>query len=280
MTVTFVDGLVVARSTYNTDINYRSVVIIGQATEVKDLDEKRRGLELMVDHIIPGRSRDARPPTEKELRSTMLLRLPLASPRPRSAPGGRSTRRRTTTSTIWAGVIPFTTVDRAGPGRPGPARRRPPCPTTWSATDGPSPSPRRRNGGADRCAASSGSSSGTPALEPRLGSLLVPDDRGPRRARPRLLGHRRLRRPPTPSHRTGPPPLRVSLGADVAVDWMAGRLRAARPVRQPGPTSHRFGAGLVVDVRRGRRCAAVAAAARRGSGPRCGCSAPAGTSAC
>ena len=61
MTVTFVDGLVVARSTYNTDINYRSVVIIGQATEVKDLDEKRDGLEPLVEHIIPGRSRDARP---------------------------------------------------------------------------------------------------------------------------------------------------------------------------------------------------------------------------
>src|SRR6202030_2376299 len=77
MAVTFVDGLVVARSTYNTDINYRSVVIIGTATEVKDLDEKRRGLDRMVEHIIPGRSRDARPPTEKELRSTMLLKLPL-----------------------------------------------------------------------------------------------------------------------------------------------------------------------------------------------------------
>src|SRR5580698_1825006 len=64
MTVTFVDGLVVARSTYNTDINYRSVVIIGEASEVADLDEKRCGLERMVDHIIPGRSRDARPPTE------------------------------------------------------------------------------------------------------------------------------------------------------------------------------------------------------------------------
>src|ERR1700678_165834 len=77
MTVTFVDGLVVARSTYNTDINYRSVMVIGKATEVTDLDEKRRGLESLVEHIIPGRSRDARPPTEKELRSTMLLRLPL-----------------------------------------------------------------------------------------------------------------------------------------------------------------------------------------------------------
>ena len=62
MTVTFVDGLVVARSTYNTDINYRSVVILGQRHGGQGPREKRHGLELMVDHIIPGRSRDARPP--------------------------------------------------------------------------------------------------------------------------------------------------------------------------------------------------------------------------
>ena len=77
MTVTLVDGLVVARSTYNTDINYRSVVLIGDATEVKDLDEKRLGLEALVNHIVPGRTADARGPTEKELRSTMLLSLPI-----------------------------------------------------------------------------------------------------------------------------------------------------------------------------------------------------------
>ena len=57
MTVTLVDGLVVARSTYNTDINYRSVVLIGEATEVKDLDEKRAGLESLVEHIVPGSDR-------------------------------------------------------------------------------------------------------------------------------------------------------------------------------------------------------------------------------
>ena len=56
MTVTLIDGLVVARSTYNTDINYRSVVLIGSATEVRDLDEKRTGLELLVEHIVPGRT--------------------------------------------------------------------------------------------------------------------------------------------------------------------------------------------------------------------------------
>jgi uncharacterized protein len=113
MTVTFVDGLVVARSTYNTDINYRSVVIIGRATEVKDLDEKRRGLELMVDQIIPGRSRDARPPTEKELRSTMLLKLPLDESSAKVRTGFPLDEEEDYDLEIWAGVIPFTTVTEA-----------------------------------------------------------------------------------------------------------------------------------------------------------------------
>jgi hypothetical protein len=121
MTVTFVDGLVVARSTYNTDINYRSVVVIGPASEVKDLDEKRAGLEVMVDHIIPGRSRDARPPTEKELRSTMLLRLPLAECSAKVRTGWPLDEEEDYDLPIWAGVIPFTTV--AKPARVDPDLR-------------------------------------------------------------------------------------------------------------------------------------------------------------
>ena len=113
MTVTFVDGLVVARSTYNTDINYRSVVIIGRATEVKDLEEKRHGLELMVDQIIPGRSRDARPPTEKELRSTMLLKLPLGESSAKVRTGWPLDEEEDYDLEIWAGVIPFATVTEA-----------------------------------------------------------------------------------------------------------------------------------------------------------------------
>jgi nitroimidazol reductase NimA-like FMN-containing flavoprotein (pyridoxamine 5'-phosphate oxidase superfamily) len=113
MTVTFIDGLVVARSTYNTDINYRSVVIIGQATEVQNLEEKRHGLELMVDQIIPGRSRDARPPTEKELRSTMLLRLPLGESSAKVRTGWPLDEEEDYDLEIWAGVIPFTTVTEA-----------------------------------------------------------------------------------------------------------------------------------------------------------------------
>jgi uncharacterized protein len=110
MTVTFVDGLVVARSTYNTDINYRSVVIIGKATEVKDLDEKRAGLDLLVDHIIPGRSRDARPPTEKELRSTMLISLPLAESSAKVRTGWPLDDEEDYDLDIWAGVIPLSTT--------------------------------------------------------------------------------------------------------------------------------------------------------------------------
>lgn len=113
MTVTFIDGLVVARSTYNTDINYRSVVIIGRATEVKDLEEKGHGLELMVDRIIPGRSRDARPPTEKELRSTMLLKLPLGESSAKVRTGWPLDEEEDYDLEIWAGVIPFTTVTEA-----------------------------------------------------------------------------------------------------------------------------------------------------------------------
>jgi uncharacterized protein len=110
MTVTHVDGIVVARSTYNTDINYRSVVIIGPAAEVKDLEEKRAGLERMVDHIIPGRSPDARPPTEKELRSTMLLRLPLGECSAKVRTGWPLDEEEDYDLPIWAGVIPFATV--------------------------------------------------------------------------------------------------------------------------------------------------------------------------
>jgi uncharacterized protein len=108
MTVTLVDGLVVARSAYNTDINYRSVMIIGDASEVKDLDEKRRGLDALVEHIIPGRSRDARPPTEKELRSTMLLKLPIVESSAKVRTGWPTDEEEDYDLSVWAGVVPFT----------------------------------------------------------------------------------------------------------------------------------------------------------------------------
>jgi nitroimidazol reductase NimA-like FMN-containing flavoprotein (pyridoxamine 5'-phosphate oxidase superfamily) len=105
MTVTFVDGLVVARSTYNTDINYRSVMIIGGATEVTDLEEKRVGLERLVEHILPGRTHDAREPTEKELRSTMLLSLPITESSAKVRSGWPLDEPEDYDLPIWAGVV-------------------------------------------------------------------------------------------------------------------------------------------------------------------------------
>ena len=89
MTVTFVDGLVVARSTYNTDINYRSVMIIGQATEVRDLDEKRRGLELAgrAHHSGP---QSRRPPAHRE-----------GAPQPPCSSGSPSTESSAKIRTGW-----------------------------------------------------------------------------------------------------------------------------------------------------------------------------------
>ncbi|HEY1829371.1 MAG TPA: pyridoxamine 5'-phosphate oxidase family protein [Acidimicrobiales bacterium] len=129
MTVTFVDGVVVARSTYNTDINYRSVVIIGSATEVKDLEEKRVGLDAMVDHIIPGRSLEARSPTEKELRSTMLLKLPLTESSAKVRTGFPLDEEEDYALDIWAGVVPCAIT--YAPPIPDPALDKPIEPPTY-----------------------------------------------------------------------------------------------------------------------------------------------------
>ncbi len=112
MTVTMVDGLVLARSTYNHDINYRSVVILGKATEVRDLEEKRRGLDVLVEHIVPGRTVDAREPTEKELRATMLLKLPIDESSAKVRTGWPEDTAADYDLPIWAGVVPLDVVAR------------------------------------------------------------------------------------------------------------------------------------------------------------------------
>ena len=82
-------------------------MVIGEATEVKDLNEKRRGLDVVVEHIIPGRSRDAgRRRRRSCLPACSCARLTESSAKVRT--GGQPTRTRTMTSSVWAGVVPFT----------------------------------------------------------------------------------------------------------------------------------------------------------------------------
>jgi uncharacterized protein len=88
VTVTLLDGLVLARSVYNHSMNYRSVVVVGRAREVTDPDEKLRAMQRVVDHVVPGRWVDARQPNDGEIKGTTILALPLdeASAKIRSGP--------------------------------------------------------------------------------------------------------------------------------------------------------------------------------------------------
>lgn len=73
--VTHVDGLVLARALYNHSVNYRSVVIFGRPEEVTDKDEKCASFEAYARHVLPGRFQDVRPPSDKELNSTTVMRI-------------------------------------------------------------------------------------------------------------------------------------------------------------------------------------------------------------
>src|SRR6201988_1676126 len=77
VTVTLLEGLVLARSIFNHSMNYRSVVVLGKATLVDDPAEKLEALRGLSEHIIPGRWADARQPNERELKATSVLRLPI-----------------------------------------------------------------------------------------------------------------------------------------------------------------------------------------------------------
>ncbi len=117
VTVTLVDGLVLARSAFHHSMNYRSVVVIGRAAPVTDLDDKRGLLGRLVEHIVPGRTADARPPSEHEMRSTLVLELPLAEASVKVRTGDPLDEDDDLGLPVWAGVIPLALT----PGEPEPA---------------------------------------------------------------------------------------------------------------------------------------------------------------
>lgn len=111
--VTHLDGLVVARSTFDHSMNYRSAVIMG-VPEVLSGQAKAEALDRLVDHLLPGRSDEVRPSTKRELAATDILRLSLteASVKVRAAPAGTDPDDGED-RTVWAGVLPLTTVASA-----------------------------------------------------------------------------------------------------------------------------------------------------------------------
>ena len=110
VTVTLLDGLVLARSVFNHSMNYRSVVILGTATLVDDPGEKLAALRALSEHIIPGRWDDARQPNEKELKATSVLRLPISEFSAKVRVGPPVDDEEDYAFPTWAGVIPLETT--------------------------------------------------------------------------------------------------------------------------------------------------------------------------
>ncbi len=107
LTVTLVDGLVLARSVFHHSMNYRSVVAFGRATPVTDEAEKARLLDILVEHLVPGRSEEARGANAKELAATEVLTLPLDQASAKIRTGPPSDAESDMDLEVWAGLVPL-----------------------------------------------------------------------------------------------------------------------------------------------------------------------------
>ncbi len=106
VTVTQVDGLIVARSSFNSSVAYRSVTVFGPATLVEGDEERRRVLDLLIDGILPGRSSEVRASTPSELRRTMVLRVAIEEASAKISEGPPEDDPDDVAGTAWAGVLP------------------------------------------------------------------------------------------------------------------------------------------------------------------------------
>lgn len=110
VTVTLIDGLVLARSAFHHSMNYRSVVIFGRARVIDDREEKLRALFALSEHMIPGRWQDVREPSEAELNQTTVLSLPIEEGSAKIRTGPPLDDEEDYELPVWAGVIPLQLV--------------------------------------------------------------------------------------------------------------------------------------------------------------------------
>ncbi|MEW1640026.1 pyridoxamine 5'-phosphate oxidase family protein [Streptomyces sp. NPDC093801] len=106
LTVTHVDGLVLAKSAFHHSINYRSVVVHGTARQVTDEAERRMALDALVDQVVPGRSADSRPADARELAATAVIRLDLDEVSAKVRTGGPNDDAEDLGLPFWSGVVP------------------------------------------------------------------------------------------------------------------------------------------------------------------------------
>jgi nitroimidazol reductase NimA-like FMN-containing flavoprotein (pyridoxamine 5'-phosphate oxidase superfamily) len=128
VTVTLLDGLILARSVFNHSMNYRSVVALGNAALISGPEEKLEALHAFTEKLIPGRWQDARQPTEQELKATSILKLPLTEVSAKVRTGGVEDDAADYALSVWAGIIPLRMVadaplrdERCDPAIPTPA---------------------------------------------------------------------------------------------------------------------------------------------------------------
>jgi len=107
VTVTLVDGLVLARSAFHHSINYRSVVVLGKATLVDGNEEKNLALEAITNHIVPGRWDDVRWPNELELKATSVLKMHIDEASAKLRTGPPIDDEEDYAMNIWAGILPI-----------------------------------------------------------------------------------------------------------------------------------------------------------------------------
>jgi nitroimidazol reductase NimA-like FMN-containing flavoprotein (pyridoxamine 5'-phosphate oxidase superfamily) len=110
VTVTLVDGLVLARSAFHHSMNYRSVMVFGRADVVEDPEEKMEALRALTEHIVPGRWAEVRWPYENEMRATLVLRLVINEVSAKVRTGGPIDDEADYALEVWAGEIPIRTL--------------------------------------------------------------------------------------------------------------------------------------------------------------------------
>lgn len=115
-TTTLIDELVFARSAFHHSMNYRSVMLLGSAARVRGAAGERAAVAALLDHMAPGRSTDARPPTDAERRATLILRFPIEEGSAKVRTGGPIEEPDDLALAVWAGVLPFELT----PGEPVP----------------------------------------------------------------------------------------------------------------------------------------------------------------
>lgn len=121
LAVTHLDGVVVARSAFHSSMNYRSVVLFGTGRPIEEPEAKRAALDALVDHLIPGRSSEARPPSEGEMKATTIVAIDLTEASAKIRTGPPADDDEDYALPIWGGVLPL----RIEPEEPLPDGRSP-----------------------------------------------------------------------------------------------------------------------------------------------------------